>query len=81
MSEFRELRREQFERFLEAFSRSGTLKYRNNKWVGLNRKGEPFTVHVKHGHTRKYSRRLIEAIARDLGVSIEEFTQWYHECR
>ncbi len=81
MSEFKELRRGEFERFLEAFSRSGTLKYRNNKWVGLNRKGEPFTVHVKHGSTRKYSRRLIETIAGDLGVSREEFTQWYHKCR
>ncbi len=77
MNEFRELRRGEFEKFLEAFSRSGTLKYRNNKWGGLNRKGEPFTVHVKHGSTRKYSRRLIETIAGDLGVSREEFTQWY----
>jgi len=57
------------------------LKYRNNKWIGLNRKGEPFTVHVKHGSTRKYSRRLIETIAKDLGVSREEFTKWYHKWR
>ncbi len=49
MSEFKELKRGEFERFLEAFGKPGTLKYRNNKWVGLNRKGEPFTVHIKHG--------------------------------
>ena len=79
MNEFKELRRGEFERFLEAFSKPGTLKYRNNKWVGLNRKGGPFTVHVKHGSTRKYSRRLIEAIAGDLGVSREEFTQWHYK--
>ena len=46
MIEFREFRKGEFERSLKAFSRSGSLKYRNNKWVGLNRKGEPFTVHV-----------------------------------
>jgi hypothetical protein len=79
LSEFRELRKAEFQKFLEAFSRSGTLKYRNNKWVGLNRKGEPFTVHVKHGSTRKYSPRLIEAIAKDLCVSREEFTKWYQK--
>jgi len=79
LSEFRELRKAEFQKFLEVFSRPGTLKYRNNKWVGLNRKGEPFTVHVKHGSTRKYSRRLIETIAKDLGVSREEFTKWYHK--
>lgn len=81
MSEFKELRRNEFEKFLEAFSKPGTLKYRNNKWVGLNRKGETFTVHVKHGSTRKYSRRLIEAVAKDLGVSKEEFIQWYYNSR
>ena len=78
MSGFRELRRNEFEKFLEAFSKPGSLKYRNNKWVGLNKKGEPFTVHVKHGSTRKYSHRLVEAVAKDLAVTREEFSQWYY---
>ena len=81
MIEFRELRSGEFEKFLKAFSKAGTLKYRNNKWVGLNRQGEPFTVHVKHGRTRKYSRRLVEAIAKDLLVSREEFVKWYDDIR
>ena len=63
--------------FLQAFSLPGTLKYRNNKWVGLNREGRPFTVHVKHGSTRKFPPQLVEAVAKDLGVSAEEFTAWY----
>ena len=44
MSGFRELRRNEFEKFLKAFSKPGSLKYRSNKWVGLNKKGEPFTT-------------------------------------
>jgi len=36
-----------------------------------------FTVHVKHGTTRKYSSRLVEAVAKDLSVTPEEFQEWY----
>ena len=78
MSNFKELRKNELEKFLEAFSAPGTLKFPNNKWVGLNRKGQPFTVHVKHGNTRKFNPRLVEAIAKDLAVSEEEFLQWYY---
>lgn len=77
MSRFPELRRSDFERFLQTFSRTGTLKYRNNKWVGLNRDGKPFTVHVKHGSGTKYPPSLMEAVAKDLGISAEEFWNWY----
>ncbi len=58
MSDFKELRRSEFEKYLEAFSKPGTLKYRHNKWVGLNRKGEPFAVHVKHGSTSQITTKL-----------------------
>jgi len=60
-----------------AFSKPGSLKFRNNKWVGLNREGKPFTVHVKHGSTRKYPPPLVEAVAKDLKVSVKEFREWY----
>ena len=76
MKKFPELRRAEFERFLEAFSRAGSLKYRNNKWIGLTRNGKPFTVHLQHGRTRKYSPRLVEAVAKDLDVSVEAFSDW-----
>jgi len=79
MSSFPELRHGQFVRFLEAFCRAGTLKFRNNKWIGLTRKGRPFVVHVKHGSTRKYPPPLVEAVAKDLDVSREEFWKWYSE--
>ena len=79
MRKFPELRRAHFERFLEAFCRPGTLKFRNNKWIGLTREGRPFVVHVKHGSTRKYQPLLVEAVAKDLGVSQEEFWEWYRE--
>jgi hypothetical protein len=72
-----ELRRGEFEQFLENFSKPGSLKFRNNKWIGLTREGKPFTVHVKHGATTKYPPRLVEAVAKDLGVTAEEFRQWY----
>lgn len=65
MSRFRELNRNKFERFLQRFSRPGTLRFRNNKWIGLNLEGRPFTVHVKHGGTRKYPPTLVK-IARRL---------------
>ncbi|MFH1581515.1 MAG: hypothetical protein ABIC39_05520 [Pseudomonadota bacterium] len=77
MKKFPELHRHEFEQFLEKFSRRGTLKFRNNKWIGLTRDGKPFTVHVKHGTTRKYSSRLVEAVAKDLSVTPEEFQDWY----
>jgi hypothetical protein len=77
MKKFPELHREKFEQFLEKFSRRGTLKFRNNKWIGLTRGGKPFTVHVKHGTTRKYSARLVAAVAKDLSVTTEEFQEWY----
>jgi hypothetical protein len=77
MARFRELRQAEMQEFLQAFSLPGTLKYRNNKWVGLNRDGRPFTVHVKHGSTRKFPPQLVEAVAKDLGVSPEEFLSWY----
>ena len=76
MSRFPELHRSQFEKFLETFTRSGSLTFRNNKWIGLTREGKPFVVHVKHGSTRKYPAPLVEAVARDLGVSPEEFQAW-----
>ncbi len=77
MSRFPELRQVEFERFLLAFSRSGTVKFRNNKWVGLNREGKPFVVHVKHGETKKYPPTLVEAVAKDLAVDLTEFQKWY----
>ncbi len=57
MSSFPELRHGQFVRFLEAFCRTGTLKFRN----------------------KKYLPPLVEAVAKDLGVSREEFWKWYSE--
>ena len=77
MSVFPELKRTEFEAFLLQFSKSGSVKFRNNKWVGLNREGKPFTVHVKHGSTRKYPPPLVEAVAKDLRVSLQEFRDWY----
>ncbi len=79
MNKYSELNRNEFQRFLEYFSLSGTLRFRNNKWLGLNREGKPFTVHVKHGNSRKYSPVLIEAVAKDLKVTAEEFRKWYEE--
>ena len=79
MSRFPELRHGQFVRFLEAFCGPGTLKFRNNKWIGLTRQGRPFVVHVKHGSTKKYPPPLVEAVAKDLDVSHEEFLKWYRE--
>lgn|GEM_PF-1610220 len=81
MNDFRELNRNEFIKFLEYFSKTGTLKYRNNKWIGLNKLGEPFTVHVQHGSTRKYPVNLVRAVAKDLYVSQEDFDNWYHRIR
>ena len=77
MKKFPELRRGEFEQFLEKFCRPGSLKFRNNKWIGLTLQGKPFTVNVKHGTTRKYSSRLVEAVAKDLAVNPEVFWEWY----
>ena len=77
MKKFPELRRQKFEQFLERFCSPSSLKFRNNKWIGLTREGKPFTVHVKHGTTRKYSSRLVEAVAKDLSITLEEFWEWY----
>lgn len=77
MKKFPELHRQEFDRFLEQFCMVGSLKFRNNKWIGLTREGKPFTVHVKHGATRKYPPRLVESVARDLGVTPEEFSDWF----
>ena len=79
MRKLPELRRAQLERFLETFSRAGTLRFRNNKWIGLTREGKPFVVHVKHGSTRKYPSPLVRAVAKDLGVTVDEFWAWYRE--
>jgi len=79
MRKFPELRKAQFERFLETFCRPGTLRFRNNKWIGLTRDGRPFVVHVKHGSTRKYTSPLVEIVAKDLGVTQNEFWTWYSE--
>lgn len=79
MSRFPELNRRQLERFLKTFSRPGTLKFRNNKWVGLNRSDRPFTVHEKHGTTRKFAGPVVGRIAKDLGVSREEFERWHED--
>lgn len=77
MSEFPELKRNEFEAFLMHFAKPISVKFRNNKWVGLTGEGRPFTVHVKHGSTRKYPPPLVEAVAKDLKVSIDEFRDWY----
>jgi len=77
MKKFPELHRHEFEQFLEKFSLTGSLKFSNNKWIGLTRDGKPFTVQVKHGSTRKYLSRLVGAVAKDLSVSPEEFEKWY----
>ena len=77
MRKFPELNRHEFEQFLEKFSIHGSLKFRKNKWLGLTRNGKPFTVHVKHGTTKKYSSRLVEVVAKDLSVTREEFEEWY----
>ena len=79
MSRFPELHQAEFQKFLEAFCRPGTLKFRNNKWLGLTRDGIPFVVHVKHGSTRKYPPPLVEGVAKDLDVSYQEFMKWYRE--
>ena len=79
MRRFPELRRRQFEQFLEEFSSPGSLKFRNNKWIGLTREGKPYTVHVKHGAAIKYPPLLVELVAKDLRVSPEESRQWYNK--
>ena len=81
MSDYRELNRNEFTKFLEYFSKKDTLKYRNNKWIGLNKSGDPFSVHVKHGSTRKYPVNLVRAVAKDLMVSQDDFDQWYLKVR
>jgi hypothetical protein len=53
MSRFPGLSRVEFEAFLKAFTQPGTLVFRNNKWLGLNRNGKSYTVHVRHGGSRK----------------------------
>jgi hypothetical protein len=77
VKKYQELHRREFEQFLERFCMPGSLKFRNNKWIGLTRGGKPFTVHVKHGTTRSCPPRLVEAVARDLRVTPEEFREWY----
>jgi hypothetical protein len=62
VKKYPELHRREFEQFLERFCMPGSLKFRNNKWIGLARGGKPFTVHVKHGATRSYPPRLVEAV-------------------
>lgn len=47
MKKYPELHRREFEQFLERFCMRETLKFRNNKWIGLTRGGKPFTMHVK----------------------------------
>jgi hypothetical protein len=79
VKKFPELHRREFEQFLERFSMTDSLKFRNNKWIGLTREGKPFTVHVKHGTTRNYPSRLVEAVARDLRVTPEEFSEWHRK--
>jgi hypothetical protein len=79
VKKYPELHRREFEQFLERFCMAGSLKFRNNKWIGLTRVGKPFTVHVKHGATRKYPSRLVEAVAKDLAVTPEEFLEWYEQ--
>jgi hypothetical protein len=32
---------------------------------------------VKHGTTRNYPPRLVQAVAKDLAVTLEEFWEWY----
>ncbi|MCL6448093.1 MAG: hypothetical protein K6U04_08090 [Armatimonadetes bacterium] len=77
MSKFAELTHQEMEQFLRVFTRSGTLRYGKNKWVGVSLTGKTFTVHRKHGETRKYPPSLVEAVAKKIGVSREEFWEWY----
>jgi hypothetical protein len=79
MSRFPGLSRAEFEAFLRAFTQPGTLVFRNNKWLGLNRNGKSYTVHVRHGGSRKYDASLVEVVAKDLGVSLQEFKDWYEK--
>ena len=79
MKKYPELHRREFEQFLERFCMAGSLKFRNNKWIGLTRGGKPFTVHVKHGTTKNYSPGLVEAVAKDLRVTPDEFSEWYQK--
>lgn len=77
MSRFPQLRRSEFHQFLEHFSKPSSVKFRNNKWVGISRDGRPYTVHVHHGQTVKFPPTLVEVVARDLGVSFTEFWEWH----
>jgi hypothetical protein len=45
--------------------------------VGVSLAGKTFTVHRKHGETRKYQPSLVDAVAKKIGVSREEFWEWY----
>jgi hypothetical protein len=81
VSRFKELRRSEFEKFLIYFSHPNSIKNRNNKLIGLNREGKPFTVHIKHGSSKKFPPSLVEAVARSLGVSLDEFLDWYNNKR
>jgi hypothetical protein len=78
-SKFPELNRGEFEAFIAKFTIPGSVKFRNNKWIGLNLKGQPFTVHVKHGKTKKYSPELVETVAKDLAVSLKQFKEWHNK--
>ena len=75
MSRFPELRKSEFEAFLKEFSRS--LRFENDKWVGISAKGKTFTVHNPHGDTRKFRPDLVENVAKDLGITYSEFKAWY----
>ena len=81
MSRFKELRKNEFEKFLIHFSYPNSIKNRNNKLIGLNREGKPFTVHIKHGSSKKFPPSLVEAVARNLKVSLAEFLDWYNNKR
>ncbi len=79
MSRFPGLSRAELEAFLRAFTQPDTLVFRNNKCLGLNRNGKSYTVHVRHGASRKYDASLVEVVAKDLGVSLQEFKDWYEK--
>jgi len=81
LSRFKELRKNEFEKFLIHFSYPHSIKNRNNKLIGLNREGKPFTVHIKHGSSKKFPPPLVEAIAKNLKVSLNEFLDWYNNKR
>jgi len=64
VKKFPELHRREFVQFLERFCMAGSLKFRNNKWIGLTRggKAKPYQVKQLLKIAEKYNLSLEDQI-------------------